>query len=145
MKKVIITENQMERFRSILYREFDKKLSPTFGWDDFEKQMKENEDFLSDDLKSPFVSGEIVIDTYGDEDDEDYTPFYYYYSCLYFEKNNKKDFECPCLMLQEYDYDFFDNRFPSELWKSFLIDWWNSHCDYPVKAVYEHWDLFPRY
>lgn len=144
MKKVIITENQLEKIRSIINGEFDRRLSPTHGWDDFEKQMKNNEDALSDDSTKHFVGGDVAIDTYDEDGDEDDNPYYYYYSCLYIDKHNLEGIECPSLMLHWYDYDFFDKRFPSDLWKSFLIDWWNSHTNYPVVAVYKHPDIIPR-
>jgi len=133
MKKVIISESQLEKVRNLIYNLFDQRLYPVEGWQNVGHEIRRNSEKYGDRKQSGFgyYLGETFIHT--PEGDG----YYNYYSCDYIELMDLKDTECPCLILQDDDYDFFEKRFPTNLWKSFLIDWWNERCEYPAKAVYK--------
>ena len=133
MKKVIISEsqyekvlnylNKLEKVREHIYKLFDEKFSPINGW------QRVNRD-ISNSEKTTFTVGETTIAS------DDY--FYHYYTCRAVEEWELDDTECPCLLLEDDGYYFFDNRFPPDLWKPLLVEWWNKRCEYRVKAVYKY-------
>ena len=137
MKKVIISESQLEKVRNFIYKLFDQRLYPVEGWQNVGHEIRRNDERIQDSswkerLRSGngFYKGETFIHTPEGEG------YYNYYSCEYIKFMEIEDIECPSLMLQDDDYDFFDKRFPADLWKPLLVDWWNERCEYPVKAVY---------
>lgn len=121
-KNVIISKSQLEKIRNILYNNFNDKLYPFYGWKEVAQNIRDGVD--------GWEEGETYVH-YNDDD------FYNYYSCKWVKDYELKGIKCPCLMLQDEDYEYFDKRFPPHLWKPVLIDWWNSKCEYPVKAVYK--------
>ena len=127
MKKVVISENQLEKVITHMNGLFDRKFSPIYGWNNVSLDISENP---SDSFEYP---GEIFITTSEEEGDG----YFNYYTCEGVENWEMDDVECPCLLLQSYDYNFFDKRFPPDLWKPLLLEWWNHHCEYPAKAVYK--------
>jgi len=129
MKKVIISESQLDKVRNFLYKIFDERLYPVEGWQNVDHNIRDAEKDRSEHYN---LKGETFISTPPEGEG-----YYNYYSCEYINRMDIEDTECPCLMLQDDDYDFFDKRFPSDLWKSFLVDWWNEQSEYPVKAVYK--------
>ena len=124
MKKVIISESQLEKVRNLIYKLFDQRLYPVDGWRDIDLNIPAIEGGILG-----YYKGETFINT-----DEGH---YNYYSCEYIKLMELEDTECPCLMLQDDDYYFFDKRFPADLWKPLLVNWWNEQCEYPVEAVYK--------
>jgi len=125
MKKVIISEIQLEKVRNLIYKLFDNKLYPVEGWQNVGHDIRR-------DAEKDSYRGETFISSPEGEG------YYNYYSCEYINNFEIEDTECPCLMLQDDDYYFFDKRFPPDLWKPLLVDWWNERCEYPVKAVYKY-------
>lgn len=123
MKKVIISESQLQKIRNLIYKSLDQRLYPDEGWQNIGHSI--HHDTVNDSHW-----GETYIST---ADGEGY---YNYYSCKYINNMEIEDTECPCLMLQDDDYDFFEKRFPTYLWEPSLVDWWNERCEYPIKAVY---------
>ena len=127
MKKVIISENQLEKVRNLIYKLFDQRLYPVEGWQNVGHDIRRNNERSG----NGYYKGETFISTAEGDG------YYNYYSCEYIKfMGLEEDTECPCLMLQDDDYDFFDKRFPADLWKPLLVDWWNEQCEYPAKAVY---------
>lgn len=127
MKKVVISENQLEKVITHMNSLFDKRLSPVEGWQNVGHDIRRN----SERSGNGYYKGETFIHT--PEGDG----YFNYYTCQGVENWEMEDVECPCLLLQENDYDFFDKRFPPDLWKPLLLEWWNHHCEYPAKAVYK--------
>lgn len=122
---IILRPEQMEKVKRMLFDTFEERLSPSKGWDAVANDIRK------DSVKSQY-RGETFIHT--DFDDDHY---YNYYSCEYIKFMGLENTECPCLMLQDDDYGYFNRVFPSSLWKPLLVEWWNENCEYPVKAVYE--------
>lgn len=128
MKKVIISESQLEKVRNLIYKLFDQRLYPVEGWQNVGHDIRREAEYRGVGLN---YKGETFISTAEGEG------YYNYYSCDYIKIMELEDTKCPCLMLQDDDYDFFEKRFPPDLWKPLLVDWWNERCEYPVKAVYK--------
>jgi hypothetical protein len=133
MKNVIISESQLEKVRNLIYKLFDQRLYPVDGWQNVDHDIGRDVEEVGYHKQGGFgyYKGETFISTAEGEG------YYNYYSCDYIKLMELEDTECPCLMLQDDDYYFFDKRFPSDLWKPLLVDWWNDRSEYPVKAVYK--------
>lgn len=133
MKKVIISESQLDKIRNLIYKLFDQRLYPVDGWQNVGHDIGRNNELGSSPKRGGFgyYKGETFISTPEGEG------FYNYYSCDYIKLMELEDTECPCLMLQDDDYYFFDKRFPPDLWEPLLVNWWNEQCEYPVEAVYK--------
>ena len=124
MKKVIISESQLDKVRNLIYKLYDQRLYPVEGWQNVGHEIRR------DAVKDSYRGETFISSPEGDG-------YYNYYSCDWVENYDPEDTECPCLMLQDDDYYFFDKRFPPDLWKPLLVDWWNERCEYPIKAVYK--------
>lgn len=127
MKKFIISESQLEKVRNLIYKLFDQRLYPVEGWQNVGHDIRRNDERSG----NGYYKGETFIST--PEGDG----YYNYYSCEYIKFMGIEDTECPCLMLQDDDYYFFNKRFPPDLWEPLLVNWWNEQCEYPVEAVYK--------
>ena len=131
MKKVIISESQLEKVRNLIYKLFDQRLYPVEGWQNVGHDIRRNDERFKRGGNGYYKGETFISSPEGDG-------YYNYYSCEYIKfMGLEEDTECPCLMLQDDDYDFFDKRFPADLWKPLLVDWWNHHCEHPAKAVYK--------
>jgi hypothetical protein len=135
MKKVIISESQLEKVRNLIYKLFDQRLYPVEGWQNVGHQIRRDNEKVGFHKKDGFghYKGETFIST------AEEPGYYNYYGCEFIKLMGlEEDTECPCLMLQDDDYDFFGKRFPADLWKPLLVDWWNEQCEYPVEDVYKY-------
>lgn len=117
---IILRPEQMEKVKRMLFDTFEERLRPIEGWDNIDNHilLRPDESALGVTIHTP-------------------VGLFNYFSCdrvKFWEIEHVT--KCPALMIGDTDFQFLSKRFPKQLWKPALMEWWNQHSKHKVNGVY---------
>lgn len=125
--KYLITEQQDERLKRIMFHVFDSYLTPSGGWDSEKLQKELNDPFSEKELFIPLVDLEDQYDESWEE-----TEHIFYSSCDNPNYNYKRNGDCPEVIIPDNTYDIFDDSFGKKVWRPYFFEWFEKNSGLPI-------------
>lgn len=130
--KYIISEQQNNRLKEIIFSFLNDYLTPFGGW--------KKKEFYKKEIQNPFNDYELFIPIENSAEEEiDYfedwdTTEHMFYSTCQNENYSYKIGECPEIVIPKTKYETLGDTF-GEGWKPIFIEWFIQNTSLPVKVV----------
>lgn len=126
--KYVITKDQNERLKEIIFWMFDSYLRPIGGWDP-EKYVRQ--------LEIPINDYELFLDLeeHTEDGELDEHNHMFYSMCenpnyTYTRKN-----QCPEVVIPNNIFDTLSDSFGKKIWKPYFLEWFTKNTSLPVSKV----------
>jgi hypothetical protein len=128
--KYIISEQQNDRLKKIMFHFLDSYLTPFGGWKPEKLQKELNDRFGDNELFIPLIDLENQYD-----EDWDDTEHIFYSSCENPNYNYKRNGDCPEVLIPDHIFDMLNDSFGEKIWKPVFFEWFTERSSLPVVRI----------